>query len=203
MNRRQILLGAVAAVMIAVLVGSAAAHRARLAAGREILVATEAIDPRGLLVGHYAQLHLQPNFVAADQATIAALGKADEAYVTLAPIGEPDVWRAASISRTRPSASANVVVVRVRPTGAEQSRGLGLPGLGFSWGVDRIYLDQKEAEGLEKAMRARPWPNAPEASGAQSVPPPPRVRAVLSIDADGAALVKGVEVDGRRIETRW
>jgi hypothetical protein len=205
MNRRRILLGVAGTAMISALVGSAVAHRMRIAAGREILVATEAVDPRALFVGHFAQLRVQPNFVAADPATIEALEKADAAFVTLAPAAEPEVWRVVSISLSKPApASADMVVVRVRPTGVEDRLGDGQRGLGFSWGVDRIYLDQQKAEGLEKAMRAQPWFDAPaETPEGEPAPTPPKVRAVLSIGTDGAALVKGVEIDGRRVETPW
>lgn len=196
MNRRQMLLLAIGGAMVAALLVAPAVHVSRVANGREVKVATEAVDPRGLLVGHYAQLRLQPAFIEAPAATVASLADAKEAYVTLAPAPEPDLWRAVAISREKPKGALTegAVVVRVRPNGPAAEP--GAQGLGFVWGVDRIYLDQAEAEGLEKAMRAWPWET--EANGKR-----PRVRAILSVDRGGSVMIKGVEIEGRRIETRW
>jgi hypothetical protein len=58
----------------------------------------------------------------------------------------------------------------------------------------RLVIDQTEALAVEEA--ARRTVDAPTGAA-------PRVRAILSLADDGGTLIKGVEIDGRRIETRW
>lgn len=193
MTRRQIALAALGALMIAALVGAAAAHQARIAAAREIVVASEAVDPRALLVGHYARLALQP--AAADPGTPrpAGLTPGAKAIAHLAPGTAPGVWRVAALAAANgpapgPAAGGDVAVAITVTQVDEDGR------VSFVWGPDRVYLDQKEAVAVEEATR-RAFDAAPDT--------PARVHAILAVEADGTTLVKGVVIDGKRIETRW
>jgi hypothetical protein len=58
-------------------------------------------------------------------------------------------------------------------------------------GITRFHAGQAEAEAMERAMRAR-TPGEPA-----------RDFAILSVGRDGRARLKGVEVNGRRIELDW
>jgi hypothetical protein len=196
MTRRQIALAALGAVMAAVLIGSAAAHQARLAAGRDILVNSEAVDPRALLTGHFARLALQPAAIDVPAAATSALKPNARAFVTLEPAGAPGDWRATAISAQKPQTGPGAIAVAVRVTSIlpQEPESSGMARVDFAWGPDRIYLDQTEALAVEDA--ARRTDNA--STGAA-----PRVRAILSLADDGGTLIKGVEIDGRRIETRW
>ena len=196
MTRRQIALAALGTLMAAILIGSAAAHQARFAAGRDILVNSQAVDPRALLTGHFARLALQPAAIDAPAAATSALKPNARAFVTLEPAGAPGDWRATAISSERPQTAAGAIVVAVRVTSvmSQESSTGGMARVDFAWGPDRIYLDQTEALAVEEA--ARRTVDAPTGAA-------PRVRAILSLADDGGTLIKGVEIDGRRIETRW
>lgn len=190
MTRRQIALAAVGAALIAVLVGAAGAHQARLAAAREALVISEAVDPRALLVGHYARLALQPAAAEPGTPRPAGLASGQTAYARLAPAGAPGAWRVTEISASPKAAVAEgEIVVAVTITMVEEDGRVA-----FAWGPDRVYLDQTEALALEEATR-RAFDAAPDA--------PARVLAILAVETDGTTLVKGVTIDGKRIETRW
>jgi hypothetical protein len=55
-------------------------------------------------------------------------------------------------------------------------------------GLARFHASQAEAEAIEAGLRAQP---------------PKPVLAILSAGRDGKARLKGLFVDGRRIELRW
>ena len=189
MTRRQIAIAALGALMIAALVGAAGAHQSRIAAAREILVISEAVDPRALLVGHYAQLALQP--ATADPAVPRPAGMTGGAkvFARLAPAGPPGAWRVIEITAgpSRPAGDDVVVAVTVSYVDDDGR-------VTFAWGPDRVYLDQTEAVAVEEATR-RAFDAAPDA--------PARVLAILAVEPSGTTLVKGVAIDGERVETRW
>lgn len=190
MTRRQIALAAVGAALIAVLVGAAGAHQARLAAAREALVISEAVDPRALLVGHYARLALLPATAEPGTPRPPGLASGQTAYARLTPAGAPGAWRVVEISATPTTAAAGEdIIVAVTITMVEDDGRVA-----FAWGPDRVYLDQAEAVAVEDATR-RAIEAAPDAQA--------RVLAILAVETDGTTLVKGVTIDGRRIETRW
>jgi len=197
MTLRRLALAAVGLVLVAILAGGALLHQSRLAAGREVLVAAEAADPRAFLTGHFARLALRPNAISLPAATAATFTAGEPAWLTLAPDPGPDGWRAEALSHAKPSPGPDKVaaVVTVRDVAADAASQDGARRtVALAWGPDRIYLSQAEAEAVERATRQTAA--SPDAA-------PPRVRVVLAIGPDGAALVKGVEIDGRRIEARW
>lgn len=199
LTTRQIAIGAVGLALVALLGGAAAQHQARLAGAREILVASEAVDPRALLVGHYAVLALQPARIDTTKAFADRFQPGETAWLVLAPTGERGV-RIEAIGDAPPRAApaADRIVVKAKIARIDANAGFGGPVEGqphtivLDWGLDRIYLDQDEALAVEEATRRRP-----ETAG------PPRVYAILAVAPDGAALLRGVELDGRRIETSW
>lgn len=189
MTRRQIALAALGAAMIALLVGAAGAHQARIAAAREALVISEAVDPRELLVGHYARLALQPATADPDVPRPAGLSSGSAVYARLAPAGAPGAWRVKALTAAPQTESPEELSVAVTIQFVDDDGRVS-----FRWGPDRIYLDQTEAEAVQEAAR-RAFDAAPDA--------PARVKAILAVEADGTTLVKGVEIDGKRVETRW
>jgi hypothetical protein len=58
-------------------------------------------------------------------------------------------------------------------------------------GVERFHADQVRAEGVDKALRD------------QRPGDPARAFAVVSVGRDGAARLKGIVLDGRRIDLDW
>lgn len=179
---------AAAAVGLALaLIGLVAREGQARAAGREVLLAMEAVDPRELLTGHYAQLRLADRVPIGTRCPPGTIEGAGD-WVALTPDGARH--RAAGTAPTRAEAEAIAsLVVRGRaqcspgdPAGALVSLDLG---------VDRLHAAQAEAEAIERALRP----------GADGLAPP--AFAVVSIGRDGRARLKGVIVDGRRVSLDW
>jgi uncharacterized membrane-anchored protein len=57
-------------------------------------------------------------------------------------------------------------------------------------GVDRFYINQADAQRIERVMRSQR-------------PGESRVSAIVSVGRDGRARLKGLIVDGERLELRW
>lgn len=178
--------GALLALALAGLVGWEGQARA---AGREVRLAMEGVDPRALLTGHYAELGLveplPPGAPCPPGTDIRArTGPFDErpaGWVALAPAGA--AWRPVAMADTRSGAlRSGPVAVRGRLECLAGER------LQLDIGIRRFHASQKEAEALEQALRADT---------------PPRAFAVVSVGRDGRARLKGVEVGGRRVMLDW
>lgn len=166
--------------------------------GTEVRMAMEAFDPRNLLTGHYAALQLTdrlPDGVPCPPR--ARPDRRGRAWIVLRRAG--DRHRVAATFSTREAAerSGRGVVVRGRVdclgrTAAPASR--SLPSVvRTDLGVERFYAEQAEAEAIETALRGAP----PWSVGADD---PPAAFAVISVGRDGRARLKGVIVEGRRID---
>lgn len=68
----------------------------------------------------------------------------------------------------------------------------GFPGaVRLDIGVERFHIDQAQAQRIERIVRD-------QASGAEA-----RVSAIVSIGSDGRAWLKGLLIDGARLELNW
>jgi hypothetical protein len=72
-------------------------------------------------------------------------------------------------------------------TGAPSAPGV----LHLDLGIDRFYVNQAEAQRIERAL-------AEQRNDARR-----RVLAIVSIGRDGIARLKGLIIDGRRMELNW
>lgn len=178
--------GLVLALLLIALVLSE--NRAR-AAGREVLLPMEAVDPRDLLTGHYVALRLTqrlaPGQPCPDEATRFRQGR----WLGL------KAGRFVRVAATRDAALAAGADTAVRG-GAYCSRmafgGAEGNAVTLDIGVDRFHADQRQAQAIEAALRAR----LPDGSG-------PPALAVVSVGEDGRARLKGVVIDGKRTELAW
>lgn len=200
-------LAIVGAVMAAVLLGAAGQRALTLQNAREVLMISEAVDPRALLVGHYAILNLTPQNLEISAADMDAYKPGMRVFVRLTPDAEKGRWTVAALSRTRPTASGQDLIVRAKVRGVygagdeAQKRAT----VDFTYGPDRIYLSQEEATAVEKATR-RMWvePAPPGPDGATAPAPVQKpVYAILAVTPAGDVWITGVELDGERLEARW
>jgi uncharacterized membrane-anchored protein len=189
---------AAAVVVLALgLVGLVVREGMARAGGQEVRLAITGYDPRSLLTGHYVQFRLVDT-VPAEQACRRA-GKRMEprpgGWFAVAPDGA--AHRIVASATTR-AAALRLGEVAVRGE-AECYGVIWSPGPGrevtsptfvsLDIGVDRIHLDQEEAQALEKALRGE---GAIAASWA-----------VVSVGRDGKARLKGLIVGDRRADLSW
>lgn len=178
--------------------------RAR-AAGTEIILRMQPVDPRALLTGHYIQLSFAepldrgeacPPLVADDLSTRTRAPN-ETRWLALKPDG--DLHALAGEYLTKEAALAHAPVV-ARGSARCDSVFMPLPGATDGAGeervtivlelpVDRFHADQDEAEALEKILRDRAFPG--------------RLAAILSVTPDGAVRTKGIMIDDRRVELSW
>jgi hypothetical protein len=151
----------------------------------------EAIDPRALLSGHYVQIGLTQRLDVGEQ---CPPGETDPKWLALRRDGE--VYTLAGGADSREAAELlSTTAVRgsftcMAPTPALD--GPGTPGwVRLDVGIDRFYVNQTEAMRIERVLREQ---NVSEAT---------RAFAIVSIGRDGRARLKGLMIDGERLELNW
>ena len=185
------LAGAGLAAALAGLVGWEGRARAT---GREVALPVVGLDPRGLLTGHYAELEVVTPLAAAapcPPGTEAGVpeGSFDEGpqgWVALQPTSGG--WSVAGAAPDRTNARRlGPVTMRGTARCFPTARGTAVA---VDVGIRRFHAGQREAEALEALLR----------DGAGG---PPRAYALISVGRDGRARLKGLAVDGRRVELDW
>jgi hypothetical protein len=199
----------VAALAIAGLIALVVRENAARASGTEILMAMEAVDPRALLAGHYVVIQLQERLPEGEPCPAGI----DE-YVDFGPdrswvaLAERDgTHHAVAVKMSREEAAAHAPLVAkggancfmqtrwvepppVDATGAEPAPEPPQQAVvSANLGVERFYIGQAEAERIERVLR-------------DQEPGEGRAFAIISIGADGVARLKGLVIDGERIETK-
>ncbi len=197
----------VAALSALSLIGLVVRESMARAAGTEVLLAMEAIDPRALLGGHYVTVGLVetlpegeacPPGAAADEFFIpneVRSMQSGQTWLALRPNGERHSL--SGIAHTRQEALA------LGPLAAIGSAGCGPPMNGveapppsptrvrLTLGIDRFYINQTDAERIDRLLRA------------QTVGEEQRIFAIVSIGQDGRARLLGLQIDGERLELSW
>ncbi len=176
---RILMVASACAIALVALVISEGAARA---GGQEALLAIEAVDPRSLLQGHYVRIDLTQRFAAGE----ACPANDGARWVALRREGRG--YRIVGSANSR-----------------EQAQLLGpLPVLGRfeciegapAWarldiGIDRFHINQRDAQRIERLLREQPDAGAPHAF------------AIVSVGRDGVARLKGLEINGERLELGW
>lgn len=199
----QRLLAAGAACLVA-LVGLVVLEARARAAGVEVILPMQPVDPRGLLTGHYIRLSFAdrldagracPPLVEPAEGVVDWRNGPRDNWLALKREGDVHVLAGEFATRAQ-AAAAGDVVVRGRARCSQQfwpSRtgdgGEEAMVVVLELGVDRFHADQDEAETLEKILRDRDEVD--------------RMAAILSVSPDGAARTKGVALDGKRVELTW
>ena len=178
--------GLCAAALIGLVVSEGAARQS----GQEVLLPLEAVDPRSLLSGHYVQLSLTQRL----DPSAACPAYADGEWVALRQDGERHVAAGGAASREE----AQLIGLPVKGTLTCQPPVVGGDGVepADGWvtlylGIERFHANQADAMRIERLLRQR---DADEAS---------RVFAIVSIGRDGRARLKGLRIDGERLELSW
>lgn len=176
---RVALIALVALAQAGVLVWMVAGRERLLTTGREITLDVKPVDPRSLFRGDYVILGYDIS-----QLPLAMFSRpvreGDAVYVTLAREGEG--WKAKAATAKRPAGVTPedvVLAARVRFV----SRG-GSPTelVTLSYGIESFFVPEGTGRAIETEIR------------------PGKVKAHVVIGDDGTAALKGLTVDGQRIE---
>jgi hypothetical protein len=185
-------IAAAAAVLVLLLVGVVLRENGARAAGREVLLPMEAVDPRDLLTGHYVALRLTQQLPLGLPCPKDATSFESGRWIGLKPVDGH--YRYTGVGATRQAALAGGAEVAVRG-GVYCSRMAFGNGdadvVTLDIGVDRFHADQDEAQAIDKALAQRRPGEAPSAF------------AVVSVGQDGRARLKGVIVGGKRTDLTW
>jgi uncharacterized membrane-anchored protein len=183
----------VAAVCALALIGVVVAEGAARAGGQEVLLPIQGVDPRALLSGHYVQIDLSETLAPSDHCPDQQEGWD---WIALRPLGG-GVYGVAGGAHSRDqteqigplavkgtfTCSAPTAPGKTDPTGENGAIQLKI-------GIDRFYIDQARAEHIAEVLR-----QAPAAK--------PVAYAIFSVGTDGQARLKGLKIDGRRLELNW
>ncbi len=196
----QRLLAAGAVCLVALIALVVIEDRAR-AAGSEVIVAMEPVDPRSILSGHYVMLGFTEALPAGEACPPLTTNPGDDGWIALKRRGDLHTAAASAPTRAEVEGKGEVLVRgwamcdEPVPAATDPEPAPGAPGrITMHLGVERFHADQDEATAIEKAMRDRPDGDFGEQS---------RVAAILSIGADGKPRTKGLVVDGKRVELTW
>jgi hypothetical protein len=181
----------VAGVCALALVGLVVSEGAARAGGQEVLLPMEAVDPRSLLSGHYVQLSLMHRLEPGETCP----PQADGDWIALRPDGETYALAGGATSR---EVAQQVGPLPVKGSFECSPPTEALPGVPATpgWvrldlGIDRFHVNQRDALRIERVLSE------------QRIDQASRAFAIVSIGRDGRARLKGLRVDGERLELSW
>jgi hypothetical protein len=184
---------AVAAVCAGALIALVVSEGVARASGQEALLPMEAVDPRALLQGHYVELRLIQRLTP-NRPCPAVNG--DVEWLAFHR-GDNEVLTFAGGARSRDGAQQIAPVpIKGAFTCSEPTAGAdGVPGapgwVQLDIGIERFHASQAEAERIERILREqRPGET-------------PRAFAIVSVARDGRARLKGLVIDGQRLNLDW
>lgn len=179
--------GVCALSLIALVVSEGAAR----ASGQEVLLPMEAVDPRSLLSGHYVQLALSHRVDPGETCPLPVDGD----WVALRPTDE--AYELAGGAQSRELAQ-QVGPLPVKgsfvcsPPSEPSPDAPAAPGwVRLDLGIDRFHVNQRDALRIERVLRE------------QRPDQETRAFAIVSIGRDGRARLRGLRIDGERLELGW
>jgi len=184
---------AAATLCAAALIGLVITEGMARESGQEALLPMEAVDPRSLLQGHYVDIRLIQR-LEPDAPCPQVEGNAEWLAFNR---GENGVLIFQGGARSRDGAT-QIAPVPVKGSficsepvvGVEGAE--GAPGwVQVDIGVDRFHINQTDALRIERVLRE-------QRPGEET-----RAFAIVSIARDGRARLKGLVVDGERLELNW
>lgn len=180
----------VAVLCAAALIGLVLSEGAARQSGQEILLPMEAVDPRSLLSGHHVQLGLTQRLTA--PATCPAAG--DYQWVALREEAGRHVAVGGAASREETQLLGLPVkgTFTCSPPTPATPESEAFPGwIRLHLGIERFHVNQADALRIERVLREQ---NVDEAT---------RAFAIVSVGRDGRARLKGLTIDGERLELSW
>jgi uncharacterized membrane-anchored protein len=195
----------VAALCVTALVSLVVRESMARAAGTEVLLAMEAVDPRALLSGHYVIIGLAETLPegqacppgTAENRVVAPneLLLARWAWVALRPNGNRHSLAGVADTEGNALALAPIAAMGTAwcapPTPAAEGAAGTPANVRLDLGISRFHINQTDAERIDRLLRA-------QTSGETQ-----RIYAIVSIGQDGRARMKGLQVDGERLELSW
>jgi|CXWL01.1.fsa_nt_gi uncharacterized membrane-anchored protein len=171
--------------------------------GTEVLLAMQAVDPRALLSGHYVIVALSENLPDGAQCPSGVDGEAflppplrsvqtGNAWVALKQHGGAHTLAGAAASRQEALSFGPLVVrgtascMAAPPNVVDQPPGV----VRLDLGIDRFHINQADAQRIERVLRTQTLGER-------------RILAIVSVGQDGRARLKGLQVDGERLELNW
>ena len=181
-------------LLVVLLVGLVVYESRARAAGQEVVLAMEAVDPRNLLTGHYVSLRLTQALLPGQSCPSRTQPYSEGGWLALRADGAQHRFVGTGPTREAAKAKGGDVLIRggvycsrVAVGEAGESR----EAVTLDIGVDRFHAGQDQAQAMEKVLRGRRDPGAAPAF------------AVVSVGDDGRARLKGVILDGKRTDLNW
>ncbi|MDF2900077.1 MAG: hypothetical protein K0Q62_136 [Phenylobacterium sp.] len=181
-------------LLVALLVALVISESRARAAGQEVVLAMEAIDPRNLLTGHYVALRLTQALTPGQACPDRTQPYGEGGWLALREDRGQHRFVGAGPTRVAARATGGEVLVRGGVYCTRVALGEGgesAPAVTLDIGVDRFHAGQDEAQAMEKILRER--------RNASDIP----AFAVVSVGRDGRARLKGVILDGKRTDLDW
>ncbi|HYD71637.1 MAG TPA: GDYXXLXY domain-containing protein [Candidatus Binatia bacterium] len=184
---------AVAALCVASLIALVISEGIARESGQEALLPMEAVDPRSLLQGHYVELRLiqrldpdEPCPQVDGGAEWLAFYRGDRDVLTFAG-GAPSREGATQIAPVPVKGTFTCSEPTITVDGSP-----GTPGsVELDLGINRFHINQSDALRIERVLRE-------QRPGEET-----RAFAIVSLARDGQARLKGLVVDGERLELNW
>lgn len=182
----------VAGVAAAALIGLVISEGMARDSGTEVLLPIEAVDPRALLEGHYVIVAPTLRLEAGEHCPPS---EGEQKWVALAPRGSIHVVVGGAGSREQAQLMGPVVARGEFTCDPPLDASGDIPAqpgwVRVMLGADRFHINQREAERIDRVIRA------------QKPDEPARAFVAMSIGADGRARIKGLVVDDQRLDLTW
>lgn len=181
----------VAGLCVAALIGLVVSESSARDSGQEVLLRMEAVDPRALLSGHYVDINLTQRLDAGapcppeGEWRWIALRQDREAYVLVGGAASRDQAQQVGPLPVRGGFTCTPPIDMV--DGSPSAPGW----VRLDIGVNRFHINQTDALRIEEVLRA------------QRVNEATRAYAIISVGRDGRARLRGIMVDGERLELSW
>jgi uncharacterized membrane-anchored protein len=177
--RRNLWIGiaGVAAVQVAVLCWMIWDRNHLLTTGREIVLEVVPVDPRSLFQGDYVVLNYDVSRVDV-QASAGQVRRGDTIYVTLQK-SDDGKWKAVQAGAAPPASTGHDQVVL---KGRVQFTTSTVPAQStVNYGIENYFVPEGTGRELEKLVGDK------------------KIAALIAVDGDGNAGIKGLIVDGQRV----
>jgi uncharacterized membrane-anchored protein len=155
-----------------------------LKSGREITMPTQPLDPRDIFRGDYVTLGYDISSLRKSnmpqQTTFDDLRPGSIVYVMLTPDSATG-WKGVGVTPDYPRQVAPTdVVLQARVKTLWQAENKSDALLGVRYGIESYFVPEGTGKALETKVRER------------------KIEAIVAVDADGTAALKGLVVDGER-----
>lgn len=165
------------------------------AAGVEVRLPMAAYDPRDLLTGDYVTLSIREPLAVGEQCPAQATDGETHDWLVLTPTGDHHTLAGSAPSLELAKQVGPIPVkgtFTCNPPSPDEGATPSQPGLiTMDLGISRFHINHAEAQRIERILREqRPGEDA-------------KVYAIISVGRDGRARLKGLLVDGERLELSW